>query len=972
MAIQFARLQYVQRSKGQSSCHKGAYNARDKIYDLRQEKNFDYSGRGDCAYHAVMLPAGASEKYQDIGALWNTIEAIENRVDSQVAKEMVLALPDDSEVTLEDKIAMTRSFLKEHFMDHGIICQIDIHAPHDKKNPNNWEKREDHKDGNNWHAHVLMTTRPCLEGEMFGNKARNLDVDVRKGRVVSTDKQWGMIWGQHQNKYFKENGIDLEVDPIGVVAEIHLGPVRMRGKNTRRVKENEERKNKNLFHFQDERLVLKALVRQNSTFERKDVEAVSAKFIESEHLSDFLGRFWTSDQIVLVGEDRYTTKAVIEEERKLMRVADRMTQNHVMAREPNYQIDLNEEQQRVVEYVCQAPNLSCVEGKAGTGKSRMLGAIRETYEAEGKTVRGFSPTSVVADDMLKDGFKYAVNLHRFLFHLRYDRVSVEKGEIWLVDEAGMIPTPVMGELIDNAWRKDAKLVLVGDSQQLVSIERGGSFKALTERFGSEYLENIMRQQNSNQREITAQIAKGDAGDALTRMGELGMWTHHSDEREAVKALMDKWHENYKANPTDSFVILEFRNQFVREFNKQIHEVLQSRGEVSSKDILINTARFGFMKFSVGDSIVFKQNDTAKNINNGERGVLIAASEKEFTVRVDDARDITFDPEKYNDFQHGYAYTFHTSQGSTFDRVYALHFDSKYMSQNLFYVANSRHRLSCNYFSYGNVGKVYEQVMRVDGKVLAQGQEAFDEEPRSWLSGMFMAIKDYMTSNHEFYNNKDRDYILQGYLITNYEEQAFMTGFKPLYREEQKDWPKLEESMIRTSSQHADLEVFLREQGVGQCILIDVSRNESQLIGPYDRFHALYEDQQRQMMERDISEAQLRLRLFALEKRLGESPHSATDMANSKSYEMMMHHETTLKPELLKTHDAHMTTQVLYYFEQTGEMPVGEELHKIQQRVISAAQHHSQDRTDDIFIDALTREQARQVQFQKQRQLQMER
>ena len=82
----------------------------------------------------------------------------------------------------------------------------------------------------------------------------------------------------------------------------------------------------------------------------------------------------------------------------------------------------------------------------------------------------------------------------------------------------------------------------------------------------------------------------------------------------------------------------------------------------------------------------------------------------------------------------------------------------------------------------------------------------------------------------------------------------------------------------------------------------------------------------------------------------------------------MQHETTLKPELLKIHDEHMTSQVLYYLEKTGEMPVGEELHKIQQRVNSATQQHSHHRTDDIFIDALTREDAKQVQFQKQQQM----
>lgn len=144
----------------------------------------------------MVLPDGASEKYSDTEELWNTIEAVEVRCDAQVAKEMVLALPDDENVTLDDKIALTRGFLNKHFVDEGIICQIDIHAPHNAE-----------KEGHNWHAHVLMPMRRCKD-ELFSLKARDLDVDMRNGKVVGTDKQWGVIWADYQNAYFKENGID--------------------------------------------------------------------------------------------------------------------------------------------------------------------------------------------------------------------------------------------------------------------------------------------------------------------------------------------------------------------------------------------------------------------------------------------------------------------------------------------------------------------------------------------------------------------------------------------------------------------------------------------------------------------------------------------------------------------------------------------------------------------------------------------
>lgn len=970
MAIQFARLQYVQRSKGQSSCHKGAYNARDKIYDLRQEKNFDYSDRGDCAYHAVMLPERASEKYQDISALWNTVEAIETRDDSQVAKEMVLALPDNPEVTLDDKIAMTRSFLKERFGDQGIICQIDIHAPHRKNNAGNWKKREDDEDeGSNWHAHVLMTTRPCLEGELFGNKARNLDVDVRKGRVVSTDKQWGLLWGNHQNKYFKENGIDLVVDPVGVVPEIHLGPVRMRKPESLFDQENKKIQDQNKRDAQDERLVMQHLLKRESTFEKTDVEHFAKKHVPQHEQENFFGRFWSSKELVLVEERKYTSKTVLKEEQKMLRMADRLANKNNSVAEPWYEIELNEEQKEVVNHVCRGPNLTCVEGRAGTGKSRALCAIRETYEAENYIVRGLAPTSSVADDMQKNGFDYAANTHKFLFGHHHGKIDVQYGrEVWLIDEAAMISNPVMGQLLDKAWRYNAKVVLVGDDKQLHAIDRGGAFNAFTERFGSVSLETILRQKDADHRAITAQIAEGKTREALNSMADMGMWKHYGQEYEAVQGMMSAWYENYKNNPNESFMVLEYRNQYVKEFNNHIHSVLKARGEVGPEDIMIKTAQYGFGYFGVGDSFVFRENDAELGVYNGQCGFLIEAKKDRFVVRVDDEKNIEFDPQKYNNFQHGYAGTLHSVQGRTFDHVFALH--SGHMNQNLFYVAASRHYLSCQYFSYGDREKVYQNVATGSYKELCP--ETFNVEPKSWLCNIVVSLKDYMCRNHKFYQNSVRHYREKGVLITDREENAYLQGYRALYTEDKENWPSLEGVDVRTVLKHRDLEPFLRNQGVSQCFLLDAGRIQSQLIGPYDRFHKFFKENWKEMKEQNITETELRMRLFALEQRSGENHHSSAEMFQSKAYAQLKNHEAQIRPELLKTHNDHTVTQMLYHFEKTGSMPTDKALGHIQQRVNSATQQFKSYQKDQIFTASLPREDQKMVQFQKQNQVERER
>src|SRR3990167_6157593 len=110
MAIQFARCQYVSRSLGGNACRKASYNQREELRCERTGEVFSFKERGDNVHHEIMLPIGADSRFQNSSALWNEAERCEKRKDSQVAKEFVIALPDDKEVSFEDRIELSRMF----------------------------------------------------------------------------------------------------------------------------------------------------------------------------------------------------------------------------------------------------------------------------------------------------------------------------------------------------------------------------------------------------------------------------------------------------------------------------------------------------------------------------------------------------------------------------------------------------------------------------------------------------------------------------------------------------------------------------------------------------------------------------------------------------------------------------------------------------------------------------------------------
>ena len=188
MAIQFARCQYVSRSTGGNACRKASYNQREVLRCERTGEVFSFKERGDNVHHEILLPLGANPRFQESSALWNEAEMAEKRKDSQVAKEFVIALPDDKEIAFEDRINLSRLFASI-FVEKGVAVQLDIHEPHDEEK--------------NWHTHFLVTTRRFSEdGQAFElKKARDLDPVFRKGVVVEADL-WGEIWRDLQNAYF--------------------------------------------------------------------------------------------------------------------------------------------------------------------------------------------------------------------------------------------------------------------------------------------------------------------------------------------------------------------------------------------------------------------------------------------------------------------------------------------------------------------------------------------------------------------------------------------------------------------------------------------------------------------------------------------------------------------------------------------------------------------------------------------------
>lgn len=684
MAIQFARMEFVSRGDGGNVCLKAAYNKREKIQDERNGGSYSFAQRGGNAHHEIMLPLGASERFLDSSALWNHVEFFETRKNSRLAKEVVLALPDNREIGLEDRIELTRRFVKENFTDKGLAVQVDIHEPH-------------HVEDKNWHAHLLITTRRFRkDGESFETKkARDLDGVIRKGLVLEIDR-WGELWRDVQNSYFKEKGLDLRVDAIGAISQEHLGPVRMRQHMSEVVAKGELLKAANTQASLDPQEILKTITKTLSVFTNRHIDSYLSKHVREDLRVEVREQILSHPELVRLhdkgtGEiaEFYTTKAVRNEEEQVLRIADRVVDNRVVDGENRVaeNCTFSEEQKRAFFYCLESGHgIRVVQGRAGTGKSYLMQGVREAYEKSGVPVVGLAPTHTVVRDMVASGFEEAKTIHEFLFRYKNDRISVEGGSVIMVDEASMIGTTALGELLKVAQVHQSKVILVGDDRQLSSVERGGLFKVLAEKLGSVELKEVRRQEVDWQRRVSEALSQGKVADAIGLLEEKGSLHWHHDKASSLSALVEDYSRSYLVDRSKTRLILAHRNVEVDVLNRAIQRVRQAIGEVSTTEYVCSTVR-GEAFFSVGDLVQFIRTDKHMGLINGEFGILVEASKECFKIQKDNGGWVSFDPSQYDGLRLGYASTIYKGQGKTVEEAYVLH--SPLLTENLSYVALTR-------------------------------------------------------------------------------------------------------------------------------------------------------------------------------------------------------------------------------------------------------------------------------------------
>jgi conjugative relaxase-like TrwC/TraI family protein len=370
------------------------------------------------------------------------------------------------------------------------------------------------------------------------------------------------------------------------------------------------------------------------------------------------------------GKRRYTTRDLLACEQAIVEGAVRRGGTSVAVLGPaatslalpRLEVELSAEQQAAVLAVAGGGNgVEVMPALAGTGKTRVLGALAGCYRQAGYRIVGVAPTGRAARELGNAIGAPAVTLHALLSDL--DRSGGFKPKmVILFDEAGMAQTRQTATLLGHAERAGAKVIAAGDAGQLPSVQAGGWFAAVTRQLGGVHLRGVLRQRDRDERAALEALHDGDPDAYLAFKQQQHALRVHAGEQDALATLVREWNQARTEHGLTGSVMIARDNATRALLNQEARATLKRDGTVALDGVIV-TGR----EFCVGERVIARRNDRYRDIDNGTRATITAINRLTgaLTVKPDSGGRRVLDTAYVADhLEYAYALTGHGAQGAT--------------------------------------------------------------------------------------------------------------------------------------------------------------------------------------------------------------------------------------------------------------------------------------------------------------------
>lgn len=294
-------------------------------------------------------------------------------------------------------------------------------------------------------------------------------------------------------------------------------------------------------------------------------------------------------------------------------------------------------------------NVMVWQGHAGSGKTSSVRVVNEVAQNNNYSVFAFSPSSQAANelgtslnmpafsvpDLLLDSFKFPQA------SLSTDNSENQnKTHLWIVDEAGMLGASQANALLKKAESMNARVIFIGDTKQLASVEAGNPFKEMQSVSSTVcYLNQSIRQKDPTLAEAVQLLNANDMVEALKHIKEDYIFSL-DDQEKLIAAITNDFLSLSKEERAQTLVTALTNESLVR-LNEKIRSGLKAEGSLTdsifvntlkAKNIYKNQVQYA-SSYEVGNIIIFNKNLKTYGIQKNEQYKVVHTDTLENCIQV---------------------------------------------------------------------------------------------------------------------------------------------------------------------------------------------------------------------------------------------------------------------------------------------------------------------------------------------------
>lgn len=355
-------------------------------------------------------------------------------------------------------------------------------------------------------------------------------------------------------------------------------------------------------------------------------------------------------------------------------------------------ITLNEEQKEaLIQCVTNKSHIIC--GFPGTGKSTIVNVLKNYLYSEGHMISAVAPTGLAIKNLLSKcslkNLELCGTIHKMLYsvypYMKFSEIKPSEKQLQkidkfksmipsviIVDEVSMIDTVILEKLLYYTKKFDAKLIMLGDENQLQPVGAGNPLYQMTKStFMKPFISNltqIMRQDNPF---LISNIKRIHDGEYLME--------EHFDGKTMIKqdynTFIDKTTKEITLQSLNTFIqnnqLTKHNSQFLTPENHK--NCGSTKINMLLQRIYNKNKTIPYTNYKLYDLVVRTQNciDQEQMFANGETGTIWEYDQTANTVTImydSGQKQIISYQELFEEFSLRYCMTIHKSQGSEYENV----------------------------------------------------------------------------------------------------------------------------------------------------------------------------------------------------------------------------------------------------------------------------------------------------------------